>query len=163
MCVEPPQDTLSESDGNLNGLLASWSSGTSNADFTVAQDGSGTHKTITEAVNALAAMDHSRPARPVVYVKSGVYNEKVEIGVNLKNVMFVGDGIDQTMVTGNKNVIQGDTTISSATFGKSHISFRFSIKPRTKTYVKALFGRVKEEKNMQEIYVTLNILYSTLI
>ncbi|KAH1205139.1 putative pectinesterase/pectinesterase inhibitor 36 [Glycine max] len=34
---KPLQETLSESEG---GLLASWSSGTSNADFTVAQDGS---------------------------------------------------------------------------------------------------------------------------
>lgn len=59
--------------------------------------------------------------RPVIYVKSGVYNEKVDIGINLKNVMFVGDGIDQTIVTGNKNVIQGYSTISSATFGRTHL------------------------------------------
>ncbi|KAH1076832.1 hypothetical protein GYH30_052375 [Glycine max] len=117
---EPLQETLLESNG---GLLASWSSGTSNADFTVAQDGSGTHKTIIEAIDALAAMDSSRPSRPVIYVKSGVYNEKVDIGINLKNVMFVGDGIDQTIVTGNKNVIQGYSTISSATFDVSGDGF----------------------------------------
>lgn len=69
------------------GLLASWSSGTSNADFTVAQDGSGTHKTITEAIDALDAMDNNRPSRPIIYVKSGVYNEKVDIGINLPKLL----------------------------------------------------------------------------
>ena len=83
-CVEPLQETLSESEG---GLLASWSSGTSNADFTVAQDGSGTHKTITEAIDALDAMDNNRPSRPIIYVKSGVYNEKVDIGINLPKLL----------------------------------------------------------------------------
>ena len=75
---------MSESEG---GLLASWSSGTSNADFTVAQDGSGTHKTITEAIDALDAMDNNRPSRPIIYVKSGVYNEKVDIGINLPKLL----------------------------------------------------------------------------
>ncbi|KAK7395642.1 hypothetical protein VNO78_16206 [Psophocarpus tetragonolobus] len=109
---ELPQETLSES--STNGLLASWNSETSNADFTVAKDGSGTHKTISEAVKALAA--NNRPSRQVIYVKSGVYNEKVDIGANLKNVMLVGDGIDKTIITGNKNANQGDSTIGSATF-----------------------------------------------
>ncbi|KAG9136066.1 hypothetical protein Leryth_025925 [Lithospermum erythrorhizon] len=31
----------------------------------------------------------------------------MEIGRDLKNVMFVGDGIDRTIVTGNKNVVDG--------------------------------------------------------
>ena len=69
-------------------------------------------------MNALAAMGNNRPARAIIYVKSGIYNEKVNIGQNLHNVMFVGDGIDKTVVTGNKNVVQGSTTLGSATFGK---------------------------------------------
>ncbi|CAL0324595.1 unnamed protein product [Lupinus luteus] len=99
-----------------NILLASWSIATSKADFTVAQDGSGTHRTIREAVDAVASMGHNRPERTVIYVKSGVYHEKVEIGQKLHNVMFVGDGIDKTIVTGTRNFVDGSTTLGSASF-----------------------------------------------
>ncbi|GAV78660.1 Pectinesterase domain-containing protein/PMEI domain-containing protein, partial [Cephalotus follicularis] len=105
------------------GMLVSWNPVTSKADFVVAKDGSGTHKTIKEAVAALAGMGDRRPQRVIIYVKSGVYDEKVEIGRNMKNVMFVGDGIDRTIVTGNRNVPDGDTTYSSATFGVSGDGF----------------------------------------
>ena len=82
----------------------------------VAKDGSGTHRTINEAVVALDRLGRNRPQRAIFYVKAGVYNEKVEI--RMKNVMFVGDGIDKTIVTGNQNFPDGATTLSSATFGK---------------------------------------------
>lgn len=85
----------------------------------MAQDGSGSHRTIQAAVNALSAMGNNRPARVIIYVKSGIYNEKVNIGQKLHNVMFVGDGIDKTIVTGSRNVVQGSTTLGSATFGKT--------------------------------------------
>lgn len=96
-------------------MLASWNAATSNAHFVVAKDGSGTHRTINEAVVALHRMGHSRPQRAIFHVKAGVYNEKVEI--RMHNVMFVGDGIDKTIVTGSRNVPDGATTLSSATFG----------------------------------------------
>lgn len=83
----------------------------------MAQDGSGSYRTIKEALNALASRGHNRPSRVVIHVKAGVYNEKVEIGSKLHNVMFVGDGIDKTVVTGNRNVLHGGTTLNSATFG----------------------------------------------
>ena len=70
-------------------------------------------------MEALAASGSSRPPRAVIYVKSGVYHEKVEIGNKLRNLMFVGDGIDKTIVTGNRNVVDGSTTVSSSTFGKT--------------------------------------------
>ncbi|KAK4476508.1 hypothetical protein RD792_015664 [Penstemon davidsonii] len=103
--------------------LASWNAATSDADFVVAQDGSGNHRTINEAVAALARLGHNRPERVVIYVKSGTYNEKVEIGSDPKNLMFVGDGMDQTIVTGNHNVQDGSTTMNSATFGVSGDGF----------------------------------------
>jgi len=117
VCTGPPEGTISKSD--YAGILESWSESSYKPDFTVAQDGSGTHGTIQAAVNALAAMGHNRPARAVIHVKSGVYHEKVEIGQKLHNVMLVGDGIDKTIVTGNRNVVQGSTTLNSATFGKT--------------------------------------------
>lgn len=99
------------------GLLVSWNAATSKAHLVVAKDGSGTHRSINEAVSALGGMGHSRPQRAIIHVKSGVYNEKVEIPRHLTNLMFVGDGIDRTIVTGSRNVPDGDTTLSSATFG----------------------------------------------
>ena len=97
--------------------MASWNPATSKADFVVAKDSSGTHRTINEAVVALARMGRGRDQRAIIYVKAGVYNEKVEIGRKLKNVMVVGDGMERTIVTGSRNVPDGATTISSATFG----------------------------------------------
>ncbi|KAK1306304.1 putative pectinesterase/pectinesterase inhibitor 36 [Acorus calamus] len=106
----------SELDGG--GLLASWDPTQTKADVVVAQDGSGDHKTITEALSALAKRGRDRPNRVVVHVKAGVYAENVEIDVYTKNVMFVGDGIDRTIVTSNRNVLDG-----SATFGVSGDGF----------------------------------------
>ncbi|XP_059654251.1 probable pectinesterase/pectinesterase inhibitor 36 [Cornus florida] len=106
------------------GLLASWNAATSiNADFVVAKDGSGNFRTINEAVAALARMAGRRRERVIIYVKSGVYNEKVKIRKNMKNVMFVGDGMDKTIVTGNQSVQDGASTLNSATFGVSGDGF----------------------------------------
>ncbi|XP_052193757.1 probable pectinesterase/pectinesterase inhibitor 36 [Diospyros lotus] len=111
----------SRSNENYEGVLASWNAASSKADLVVAQDGSGNHRTITAAVAALA--HQGRSGRAIIYVKSGVYKEKVEIKGSIKNLMLVGDGIDKTIVTGNKNVVDGATTLSSATFGVSGDGF----------------------------------------
>lgn len=99
--------------------MTSWNPATSKADFIVAKDGSGSHRTIKDAVASLGRIANRRNRRVIIYVKSGVYNEKVEIEMNMKNVMFVGDGMDRTIVTGNRNVPDGYSTFSSATFGKN--------------------------------------------
>ncbi|XWS35668.1 hypothetical protein CRYUN_Cryun20dG0016300 [Craigia yunnanensis] len=104
-------------------LLTSWNQATSKADFVVAKDGSGTHKTINEAVAAVARMGNRHPQRVIIYVKAGVYNEKVDIERNVKNIMLVGDGMDRTIVNGNRNVPDGATTLGSATFGVSGDGF----------------------------------------
>ncbi|CAN1188799.1 Probable pectinesterase/pectinesterase inhibitor 36 [Linum perenne] len=103
-------------------LLTSWTSANSKANFVVAKDGSGTHCSINNAVEAAAAASGGR-TRVVIYVKAGVYNEKVEIPRQLKNLMLVGDGIDRTVVTGSRNVPDGSTTYNSATFGVSGDGF----------------------------------------
>ncbi|KAJ8450114.1 hypothetical protein Cgig2_033308 [Carnegiea gigantea] len=97
--------------------LVSWNQANSTADIVVAKDGSGNYRSIKEAVDALPRTTASRGGkRVVVYVKAGVYDEKVEIKWNHKNVMFVGDGMDKTVVTGHSNIIDGDTIVGSATF-----------------------------------------------
>lgn len=93
------------------------SSEASQADIVVAKDGSGNYKTISEAVAASVKL-RSGTKRFVIHVKAGVYSENVEITRSMKNLMFIGDGIDATIVTGSKNVQDGSTTFRSATFGK---------------------------------------------
>lgn len=88
----------------------------------VARDGSGNYRTIKEAVDALGRIKgRGNERRVIVHVKAGVYDERVEIPRNLKNVMFVGDGMGKTVVTGRRNVIDGGTTVNSATFRKYHL------------------------------------------
>ncbi|KAI4373208.1 hypothetical protein MLD38_011361 [Melastoma candidum] len=82
------------------------------ADIVVAKDGSGDYKTISEAVAAAGGGGK----RFVIYVKAGVYAENVVVTRTTKNLMLVGDGIDATIVTGNKNAEGGSTTFRSATF-----------------------------------------------
>lgn len=97
------------------------------ADAIVAADGSGKYRTITEAVNA--APNYSSK-RYVIYVKKGVYKENIDMKKKKTNIMFVGDGIGQTVVTGRRNFMQGWTTFRTATVGKylifhSYIIFYF--------------------------------------
>ncbi|CAO2177957.1 unnamed protein product [Urochloa humidicola] len=82
------------------------------ADVVVAQDGSGRYRTVKEAVDA--APDGGK-RRYVIYVKKGVYRENVEVGKKKRELMIVGDGMDATVITGSRNVVDGATTFNSAT------------------------------------------------
>ncbi|XP_010460102.1 PREDICTED: probable pectinesterase/pectinesterase inhibitor 6 isoform X2 [Camelina sativa] len=95
---------------------------TTKADLVVAKDGSGHYTSIQQAVNAVAKLSR-RNKRLVIYVKAGVYRENVVVKKSIKNVMVIGDGIDSTIVTGNKNVKDGTTTFRSATFAVSGEGF----------------------------------------
>ncbi|GAA0151115.1 esterase [Lithospermum erythrorhizon] len=86
---------------------------TPSANIVVAQDGSGNYRTIKDAIAAAAKRAGS--GRFVIHVKTGTYNEQVEIGTKLKNIMFLGDGIGKTIITGSKSVGGGTTTFKSAT------------------------------------------------
>lgn len=101
-----------------------------NANVVVAQDGSGKYKTVKEAI---ASAPDKGTSRYVIYVKKGTYKENVEVGKTKTNVMLVGDGMDQTIITGSLNVVDGATTFNSATVGKS--SFLFSVQSHTHIYI----------------------------
>lgn len=81
----------------------------------VAKDGSGKYKTVKAAVDA--APDGGK-SRYVIYVKKGVYKENFEVGSQKRELMIVGDGMDATVITGSRNVVDGCTTYNSATLGK---------------------------------------------
>ncbi|KAG4207306.1 hypothetical protein ERO13_A03G058100v2 [Gossypium hirsutum] len=82
-------------------------------DLVVARDGLGNHRTIKEALDA--ASKRSGKSRFVIRVKSGIYQENLEIGTKLKNIMLVGDGLRNTIITGSRSVGDGSTTFDSAT------------------------------------------------
>ncbi|KAL5579680.1 hypothetical protein UlMin_012122 [Ulmus minor] len=78
----------------------------------VAADGSGDFTTVSAAV--AAAPDNSN-SRYIIRIKAGVYRENVDISKKKKNIMFVGDGRTNTIITASKNVVDGSTTFNSAT------------------------------------------------
>lgn len=86
---------------------------------TVNQNGTGNFTTITEAVTAAPNKTDGTAGYFVIYVTSGVYEENVVIAKNKRYLMMIGDGINRTVVTGNRNVVDGWTTFNSATFGMS--------------------------------------------
>ncbi|XP_042020997.1 pectinesterase-like [Salvia splendens] len=93
------------------------------ADVVVAQDGSGDYTTISEGLAAAKRRGGGGLRRFVIYVKKGVYRENVEIKRSMKNLMLIGDGIDATIVSGDRSVKDGFTTFRSATFAVSGKGF----------------------------------------
>ncbi|XP_073311148.1 probable pectinesterase/pectinesterase inhibitor 51 [Primulina huaijiensis] len=87
------------------------------ADVTVCKFGGCTYKTVQEAVNA-APDDIDSGKLFVVHIKAGVYEETVRVGLERRNVVFLGDGMGKTVITGSMNVGQpGVSTFNSATVG----------------------------------------------
>src|SRR6185503_15442856 len=66
--------------------------------FTVAKDGSGDYKFIQDAIDAMRVF----PLAPItLYIKNGIYNEKIELPANNTDVTFVGESVDKTIITFN--------------------------------------------------------------
>jgi pectin methylesterase-like acyl-CoA thioesterase len=86
------------------------------ADVTVCKGGGkDCYKTVQEAVNA-APDNGVGGKRFVIYIKEGIYEETVRVPLEKRNVVFLGDGIGKTVITGSANVGQpGMTTYNSAT------------------------------------------------
>ncbi|KAK8295069.1 hypothetical protein V6Z11_D05G040000 [Gossypium hirsutum] len=79
---------------------------------TVAADGSGDFLTVSEAV---AAAPERSTTRYIIKIKAGVYSENVDVPRKKTNLMFVGDGRVNTIITASRNVVDGSTTFHSAT------------------------------------------------
>jgi pectinesterase len=82
----------------------------------VAKDGSGQYKTVQAALNAAAKRKYK--TRFVIHVKKGVYKENIEVAVHNDNIMLIGDGMQNTIITSSRSVQGGYTTYSSATAGE---------------------------------------------
>jgi pectinesterase len=77
-------------------------------ELTVAQDGSGNYKTIQEAVNSVRDLGQKRVK---IFIKKGVYNEKVIIPVWKTAISLIGESPENTIITYNdysgKAIAQG--------------------------------------------------------
>lgn len=93
---------------------------------TVARDGTGNYRTISEAVASIPENDRSRF---VIHVKEGYYVENVNVTKNKHNVVVYGDGITKTVVSSNLNRIDKPNiaTFQTATFCKP-INFCFTVR-----------------------------------
>lgn len=67
-----------------------------NYDFVVASDGTGDFLTLQEAINAVPDF---RKKRTVIFIKNGVYNEKLILPASKTNVTFIGENKYKTVVT----------------------------------------------------------------
>lgn len=81
--------------------------------FTVAKDGSGDYKYIQDAVDAMRVY----PLAPItLYIKNGVYNEKIELPATNTDVIFIGESVDKTIISFNDYSGRGKlTTFTSYT------------------------------------------------
>ena len=84
----------------------------------VSKDGSGNFTTINQALAIAPNNSLASDGYFLIYVVAGVYEEYITIPKNKKYLMMIGDGINQTVITGNHNVVDGWTTFNSPTFGK---------------------------------------------
>lgn len=92
------------------------------ADIVVANDGSGTYKTIKEAIKKAPEKSNRRT---IIYVKAGKYEEdKLKVGRKKRNLMFIGDGVGKTVITGKKSVVADKiTTFHTASFAATGQGF----------------------------------------
>jgi pectinesterase len=96
--------------------------------FTVAKDGSGDFQYIQDAINAMRVF----PLAPItLYIKNGVYNEKIELPANNTDVIFIGESVEKTIITfndysgrGKLNTFNSFTAkISGSRFRAENITF----------------------------------------
>jgi len=90
--------------------------------FTVAKDGTGDYHNIQDAIDAMRVY----PLAPItLYIKNGVYNEKIELPANNTDVSFIGESVDSTIITWNDYSGKGKhTTFTSYTAKISGNRFR---------------------------------------
>lgn len=131
--------------------------------FTVAKDGSGDYKYIQDAIDAMRVF----PLAPItLFIKNGVYNEKIELPANNTDVTFIGESVEKTIITfndysgrGKLNTFTSPTAkISGNRFVAENITFANSAGPVGQAlalYVdadKAIFRNCKFLGNQDTIY-----------
>jgi pectinesterase len=148
----------------VNGLFAQ----TSNPQqykyiFTVAKDGSGEYKYIQDAIDAMRVYPLSSIT---LYIKNGVYNEKIVLPSDNTDVTFIGESVEKTIINFNDYSGRGKlitftsytAKISGNRFTAENITFQNSAGPVGQAlalYVdadKAVFKNCRFLGNQDTIY-----------
>lgn len=133
--------------------------------FTVAKDGTGDYKYIQDAIDAMRAYPL---ARITLYIKNGVYNEKIVLPADNTDVTFIGEDVEKTIITFNDYSGRGRTTtftsytakISGNRFVAENITFANSAGPVGQAVAlhvdadKAVFKNCRFLGNQDTMYLT---------
>lgn len=88
-------------------------------EFVVAKDGSGDFMTVQEAINAVPV---NREKRTTILIRNGVYKEKLTIPENSRNISFIGESLEETILTYDDFTSKKSTLGENiGTFGSSSI------------------------------------------
>ena len=79
-------------------LTARYTQAADNFNMVVAKDGSGDYTTIQQAIDATKAFP---PQRITIFVKNGVYNEKVKVHSWNNDLTMIGESADSTIISWN--------------------------------------------------------------
>ena len=102
--------------------------------FTVAKDGTGDYTYIQDAIDAMRGF----PLAPItLFIKNGVYTEKINLPANNTDVTFIGESVEKTVITFNDYSGRGKLTtftsytakISGNRFVAENITFANSAGP----------------------------------
>ncbi|KAI3833620.1 hypothetical protein MKX03_010664 [Papaver bracteatum] len=116
--LTPPPPPPPEISNNGTANATNYSNMTINV--VVAADGSGN---FTKIMDAVAEAPDKSTNRFIIYIKRGIYDENVDIKKKKWNLMMIGDGMNATVITGNRSFIDGWTTFRTATFAVSGRGF----------------------------------------
>jgi pectinesterase len=133
--------------------------------FTVAKDGTGDYRYIQDAIDAMRVYPLHRIT---LYIKNGVYNEKIELPTDNTDVTFIGESVDKTIINfndysgrGKLNTFTSYTAkISGNRFRAENITFLNSAGPVGQAlalYVdadKAVFKNCRFLGNQDTIFTT---------
>ncbi|NTE04908.1 pectin esterase [Agrobacterium tumefaciens] len=87
------------------------------AEITVSQDGSGNYKTIQEAVNSVRDLGEKEVK---IFVKNGIYQEKLMIPSWKNNISIIGENKEKTIITFND--YSGKINLNKDAFGNEKMS-----------------------------------------
>jgi len=118
--LSDPEDELQSVDDDFSQWLSAGDrrllqKNTVTPNVIVASDGSGKYRKIQAAIDA--APNKSK-TRYVIKVKQGNYSENVVVPSGKPLITIIGDGMDKTIILGNRSVGDNSTTFASATLGK---------------------------------------------
>src|SRR5688500_6402 len=65
-------------------------------DFVVSKDGTGDFLTVQEAINAVPDF---RKNETIIFIKNGIYKEKLTLSASKTNVTFIGESVEKTILT----------------------------------------------------------------